>query len=212
MSIFHYFSSDSDKRSRFIFNTIASIYQKIDFSTSSHYLYAVAYINSEVGIAGKSVLDVGTGTGDWAAMFAKFGATEIHGVDFAKKMVSNGNIKHSTVNFSLGNAENLANFKDNSFDIVTASFVVHGVKQSKRAKILGEMARISKSHIILHDFLGKTPLFIKLLEFLEQSDYKHFKTNIKTELENLFSNATAFKIKKGTGIYISNLQNAGANY
>lgn len=202
MSIFHYFSSNQDKRALFIFNTIASIYQKIDFSNSSHYLNAITYINTKIDISDKSILDIGTGTGDWAAMFKQFGAKEIHGVDFAKKMIKKGKVKHPNVKFEIANAELLTSYSDNSFDITTASFVIHGVTKDRRAKILSEMCRISKSHVILHDFLGKTPPFIKLLEFLEQSDYKSFKINIINELKEHFSDVSSFQVKDGTGIYI----------
>ena len=115
-------------------------------------------------------------------------------------MIEKGRIKHPKVKFSTGNAESLTNFTDNSFDITTASFVIHGVTKDRRAKMLSEMCRISKSYVILHDFMGKTPLFIKTLEFLEQSDYKNFKKNILNELNKYFSEITTCQIK--TGIYI----------
>lgn len=202
MSLFHYFSSNPDKRARFIFNAIAPFYRKIDFSKSSHYLNAISHIDNEIGISHKSVLDVGTGTGDWGAMFNQFGAIKIHGVDFSEKMIQKGRNKHTGVEFSMGNAESLTNYADKSFDIVTASFVIHGVKKDRRLKILSEMSRISKSYIILHDFIGKTPAFIKILEFLEQSDYKHFKKNISNELNQYLTEISTTKIKEGTGVYI----------
>ena len=202
MSIFHYFSKDADKRARFVFNFIAGFYKKIDFSGSSHYLNATSLVNDKVGVNGKTILDVGTGTGDWGAMFSQYEAGKIVGVDFAEKMVANARSKHKNIEFKLGNAEDLSSFEDDAFDIVTASFVVHGVKHEKRAKMLAEMRRVAKSHVVLHDFLGDTPLFIKILEFLEQSDYLSFKKNIIEELKLHFTKVETFQIKKGTGLYI----------
>lgn len=202
MSIFHYFSGDRNKRAQFIFNTIASFYNKIDFVNSTHYKNAIAYIDNEVGISNKSVLDIGTGTGDWGAMFISKGAKKVKGIDFAKKMIEKGKIKNPKIEFQLGNAEDLVNHADKSFDIVTASFVVHGVPQNERALMLSEMHRISRSHVILHDFLGSTPSFIQFLELMERSDYKNFKKYITKELQVYFRNVRDYKIKPGTGIYI----------
>lgn len=202
MSILHYFSSDKNKKARFIFNSIAAVYKKIDFINSTHYANAIAFVNKEIDISNKSVLDIGTGTGDWGAMFLNNDAKKVVGIDFAEKMIENGKTKNPKIEFQLGNAEDLANIADNSFNIVTASFVVHGADRSKRDKMISEMHRIAKSHVILHDFLDTTPHFIRLLEFLEQSDYKHFKKHIITELGIYFEKINSHKIKKGTGIYI----------
>lgn len=193
----------SGKWAQFIFNFIAPVYRKIDFINSIHYQNSIAFVNHEIGIKQKRILDIGTGTGDWAAMFQFYHASEIYGVDFALKMIEMGEKKNPSVKFSWADAENLSQFDDNSFDIVTASFVLHGVKYNRRQKIISEMKRVSRKHIVLHDFIGETPRIVQFLEFLERSDYKNFKKSIVSELKQHFSKVIIEKIKEGTGIYLA---------
>jgi len=203
MSVFDYFSKDANKRAKFMFGAIAPIYAKVDPHLVSGYQKTIEILAEEIGISGKSVLDIGTGTGAWAMKFLQSGATEVHGVDLSPKMHKVSKEKHPEIVFSIGDAEDLKAFKSNSFDIVTASFVVHGVKADRRKKMLSEMKRISKKQVVIHDFVGKTPLFIRFLEFIEKSDYKNFKKNICKELQTEFLKTKKIQADHGSGLYIS---------
>ena len=202
MSIFHYFSEDPNKRAKFIFNLIAPVYNYIDTLLQSSYLEAIDVLSDELEIENKTVLDIGTGTGAWAVKFEQKKAKQITGVDFSDKMLNVSQKKHQTIHFLKANAEDLTQIKDNTYDIVTASYVLHGVKEDRRNIILSEMKRVSKNYVVLHDFMGTTPYFIRFLEFMEKSDYKFFKKNITNELQNLFTNYKAIEIKGGSGLYI----------
>ena len=203
MSIFHYFSQDANKRAKFIFNLIAPIYAKADSALQNNYKESIKIVNSEINIENKSVLDIGTGTGAWAAMFLKHQAKAVTGIDLANKMLVESRKKNPQIYFQIGDAEDLYDFKDNSFDIVTASYVIHGVKADRRARIISEMKRVSKQHVVIHDFSGETPLFVRFLEFMEKSDYKNFKKNICNELKVYFSNSKKINSDNGTGIYFA---------
>lgn len=203
MGLQHYFSSDPDKRARFIFNFIAHVYGFMSPSLERNFAHSMNAVEKHILVNGQSVMDIGTGTGAWAANFKNRGASQVMGVDFAQKMLLEAKINYPAMQFVQGNAENLEQFADNSFDIVTASFVLHGVKEQKRANILREMRRVSRKHIVIHDFIGKTPLFIRFLEFMERSDYKFFKENFCKELKLHFINTQRIPIKFGTGIYIA---------
>jgi len=203
MGLLHYFSSDPDKRARFIFNFIAPIYGYLGTSLERNFVLSMQAVEKHIVVDGKAVMDLGTGTGAWAANFKQRGAMQVTGVDFAGKMLDEAKNNYPKLDFVEGDAENLEQFADNSFDIVTASFVLHGVKEHKRANILREMRRVSRKHIVIHDFIGKTPLFIRLLEFMERSDYKFFKENFCKELKLHFSKAKKISTKSGTGIYIA---------
>ena len=205
MSITHYFSRNPDKRAKFIFNFIAPLYGKLDKKLQEGFRASSVVLDKEIMIAGKSVLDIGAGTGAWGAAINKLGASKVHGVDFSEKMLNQAKKNHPNINFSLADAEDLSGFTDNSFDIVTASFVLHGVKYKKRKKMLDEMKRISKKHIVLHDFIGKTPLFIRFLEFLENSDYKNFKKNFCKELQEKFPKTKKIPSRYGSGLYIAEI-------
>jgi len=186
-----------------MFNLIAPIYGQVDDTLVKNYSNSIDLLDDEIGIEGKSVLDIGTGTGAWASMFLKKKATYVHGVDFSNNMLIESKKKYPEIEFSIGNAENLYEIKDNSFDIVTASYVVHGVKANRRAQILSEMKRISKKHVIVHDFNGRTPLFGRFLEFIEKSDYKNFKKNFCDEFKQFFKETKKVPSVNGSGLYIA---------
>lgn len=203
MSILHYFSKDANKRAKFMFGLIAPIYAQVDPHLVKGYQKTIQKLDDEISIEGKTVLDIGTGTGAWAMKFLQSNAAKVHGVDLSPKMYIVSKEKHPEIEFSIGDAEDLKEFADNSFDIVTASFVVHGVKANRREKMLSEMKRVSKEYVVLHDFIGKTPLFVRFLEFMEKSDYKNFKKNICKELQAKFTKIMKIESDLGSGLYIA---------
>ena len=206
MSIFNYFSKDPDKRAHFIFNLISGIYGKADRNLSIGFWESTKTLEKLISIKNKTVLDIGCGSGAWSANFLRIGAKKVNGVDFVKKMVLQAQKKHPDIEFSIGNAEGLKQFKDNSFDIVTASYVLHGMKIEQRESVLLEMKRISKRHIVIHDFIGKTPYFVRFLEFMEQSDYIFFKKNFNSEMKTYFINTTKTATRYGSGLYIGEIE------
>ncbi len=198
------FSKNPHKRAKSIFNLIAPIYSVLDSYVKKGFRRAIDNIQNEIEITGKSVLDVGTGPGAWAALFKEHGAAKVHGVDFAKKMIKKANKRYApAITFSVGDGENLSEFEDNSFDIVTASFVLHGVKEDTRRVMLSEMKRISKQYVIINDYFGKTPAVARFLEYLEKSDYHHFKVNFCNELNSQFPNVKKEKASFGTSVYFA---------
>jgi len=202
MGLRHYFSKDEDKRAKFVFNLIAPVYGKIDKAVSEEYRKVSAIINNEIPLKNKSILDVGTGTGSWLAALSLYKPALSYGIDFSKKMLEQGKMNHPQLEFQLIDGENLKDFSDESFDIVTASYVLHGMKQDKRIQLLKEMKRVSKKHVIIHDFYGKTHFIIKLLEFFERSDYINFKKDFSNELESVFEQIKIIKLESGNAIYI----------
>jgi len=205
MGIKHYFSNDPDKRARFIFNFIAPFYGYMGSSLERNFEHSMNAVDKHISVDAKSVIDIGTGSGAWAANFKSRGASQVMGVDFSDKMLIEAKNNYPNIEFVQGDAENLEQFAADSFDIVTASFVLHGVKEHKRANMLREMHRVSRKHVVIHDFIGKTPLFIRFLEFMERSDYKFFKWNFCKELQAHFSKAQRIPTKFGTGIYIAEI-------
>jgi ubiquinone/menaquinone biosynthesis C-methylase UbiE len=205
MSILDYFSKDANKRAQFMFGSIAPIYAKVDHSLIKGYEKSIEIVNIEVGIKGKTVLDIGTGTGAWAMKFVQKGAAKVFGIDLSEKILKTGKEKHPEIQFSIGDAEDLKGFADDSVDIVTASFVIHGVKADRREKMLIEMKRVAKEAIVIHDFVGKTHFFIRFLEFIEKSDYKNFKKQFCIELKQHFIQTKRMISEHGSGIYVGRL-------
>jgi ubiquinone/menaquinone biosynthesis C-methylase UbiE len=205
MSILNYFSKDPNKRARFIFNFIAPLYSIIDRMLKKNFNAAGEIVKKELVLTDKTVLDLGCGTGAWGSLLKSKGAFSVSGIDLAENMVKSAKKKHPNISFTIGNIEALNEIADNSFDIVTTSFVMHGVKVDHRKKILQEMIRITKKNIIIHDFIGETPWTIAILEFLEKSDYKNFKVNFVSELEAFCSKVKLISAKKGSGVYLAEI-------
>ena len=95
----------------------------------------------------KRILDVATGTADFAIAAAKLLSAQITGIDISKKMLEIGKKKikrkrlEKQIKLQLADSENLP-FKNNSFDAITAGF---GVRNFENLKLgLSEMLRLVK--------------------------------------------------------------------
>jgi ubiquinone/menaquinone biosynthesis C-methylase UbiE len=195
--------TDSVERHRFIFDVISPVYASLDKIVKKGHRKAIENVLSVVDLKGKTVLDVGTGAAAWGALFMENGA-QVHGVDFAKRMVKQAQkLYGDKMTFSKANAMDLHQFEDNSFDIVTASFVLHGFSYEKRNRILKEMHRVTKNLIVVNDYFGPTPALGRFLEFMEGSDYKNFKKNFVQELKALFPEMMACKADSGQAVYFA---------
>ncbi len=194
-------SRDPVKRHKSIFNLIAPVYDALDNVVKSGFKKTIENVLSVVDVKNKTVLDIGTGAAAWGAMLMENGA-KVHGVDFAPFMIAKARKRYGDkMTFSIGNGMNLEQFDDNSFDIVTASFVLHGFAYEKRMLILKEMHRITKNLVIINDYHGKTPFIGQFLEFLEGSDYINFKKHFPDELKSLFPHTMACKAGEGQAVY-----------
>ncbi|RUA18975.1 MAG: hypothetical protein DSY83_01170, partial [Flavobacteriia bacterium] len=97
--------------------------------------------------AGKTILDIATGTGDLAIALAPTGAEKIIGLDLSPGMLEVGKEKVSrkklqdTIEMVVGDSENLP-FEDNSFDAVTVAFGVRNFENLEKG--LEEIRRVLK--------------------------------------------------------------------
>lgn len=93
----------------------------------------------------EKILDVATGTADFAIAASKLSSAQIIGIDIAEKMLEIGKEKikrkglEKQIKLQLADSENLP-FKNNSFDAITAGF---GVRNFENLKLgLSEMRRV----------------------------------------------------------------------
>ena len=100
----------------------------------------------------KEILDVATGTGDFAIAAAKFTNANITAIDISKNMLNVG-IKKSfnkklenRITFKEADAENLS-FSNNKFDAVTAGFGVRNFENLNKG--LNEIYRVLSKEGIL---------------------------------------------------------------
>ncbi len=95
----------------------------------------------------KTILDIATGTGDFAIEALKLNPSKIVGVDISKGMLAKGKIKikklkaEDIITLEYGDSENLP-FEDDSFDAITVGFGVRNFENLEKG--LGEMLRVVK--------------------------------------------------------------------
>ena len=105
----------------------------------------------------ESILDIATGTGDFAIMLATLKPKKIVGLDLSKGMLDVGIKKvkdkklDGLIEMVLGDSENLP-FQDNSFDAVTVGFGVRNFENLDKG--LQEILRVLKPNGI---FLSNIP-------------------------------------------------------
>ena len=110
------------------------------------------------------VLDLGCGDGTTAIPEAKLGA-DVLGVDIAKNLVEAGNnrVKHeglSNISFQEGDATNLSELKDQSFDLVVSIF--GAMFAPKPYDVAKEMVRVTKpgGRIVMGNWIPGDPTLV----------------------------------------------------
>jgi len=126
----------------------------------------------------KSILDVGAGSGFFSYYFEKeFDTTAL---DFSQSMLEINPCQKKI----LGDAENLP-FKDNSFDIVFCSNLLHHLENPQKA--VNEMKRVSKKYIVLSE-PNRNNLLMLLFGLLKKEERALLRFSIK-HLNQLIQNS-----------------------
>ena len=130
-----------------MFNNISANYDFLNhfLSLGIDHLWRKKAIKQLKNLEVKKVIDIATGTGDFAIASLKLNPDEVIGVDIssgmlevgAKKMKNKGYDK--TIKMILGDSENLA-FEDNYFDALTVGFGVRNFENLEKG--LSEMLRV----------------------------------------------------------------------
>jgi demethylmenaquinone methyltransferase / 2-methoxy-6-polyprenyl-1,4-benzoquinol methylase len=95
----------------------------------------------------KQILDIATGTGDFAIAALKLNPIKVTGIDISEGMLNVGKEKikekglESVIELKLGDSENLE-FEDNTFDAYTVGFGVRNFENLEKG--LAEMLRVLK--------------------------------------------------------------------
>lgn len=116
----------------------------------------------------KIILDIASGTGDFAIEASSLQPNTIYGVDISEGMLEVGRKKvkakklDNVIEMQLGDSENLS-FEDNFFDAVTVAF---GVRNYENLKLgLTEMLRVMKpgGHVVIIEFSKPNKFPVKQL-------------------------------------------------
>ena len=116
----------------------------------------------------KTILDIATGTGDFAVSAAKYTDAKITGIDISQGMLNVGREKikkknlNNRISLQLADSESLP-FNDNTFDAITAGFGVRNFENLNKG--LSEMKRVLNNDGIVVILEPSTPKYFPLKQF-----------------------------------------------
>lgn len=189
---------------KIIFSIISVIYRLFFGPTSKKYIKLVKENLSLLGDpAKKTVLDIGCGTGAFTFALAQHGfnttGTDISGAMMRKAREKNLICVKGDITAGLP-------FDDNSFDIVCAAFVAHGLRHNYRMKVYEEARRIARDKVVFHEYNKALPalpiLIIEILEILIGGDFFNFRKHAVEEMETVFSSVREETVTKSNSWYI----------
>jgi len=190
-----------------IFNVIAPVYNW--FFTRQVRAYRSLIAQNErlftIPNAGR-VLDLGCGTGAFLFCLDEMGYKAV-GVDFSPSMLRAA--KKSTagkfIELVHGDVTQGLDFPDKSFDLVLASYVLHGVSSGLRERFYAEASRLSKGQVLFHDYNKNRRILTDIIEWAERGDYFEFVRHGEDEMRAYFQSVERIDVGIQTAVYICSL-------
>ena len=165
------YNSSEDKKTQItqMFNNIAKYYDFLNHSLSfgMDHMWrktAIRYLKNNP----QYILDIATGTGDFAISASKYTQANITGIDISQGMLDVGIEKirrrglANRIQLQLADSENLL-FNDNSYDAITAGFGVRNFEDLNKG--LSEMYRTLKEEGIVAILEPSEPTSFPLKQF-----------------------------------------------
>ncbi len=126
--------SDYDKENR------AKKYLLTDESYRKKLFIGPTYLNLLGNTKGKSIVDIGCGSGFSSRLIKKSGAKSVTGIDKSKKQIFLANEiekkEKYNINYLVGNIASTSFFSNNKFDIAGAELLLHNAKTKKELFIM----------------------------------------------------------------------------
>lgn len=176
----------SKKEHHLLFNFIAPIYGVFYKSQKKSYKKILAKMQNDFDWTRfETILDVGCGTGALCSALNEAGM-KVTGIDPAEKMLAIGKHKKENVEieFRCENVLEGLSFDSDSFDLSICSYVAHGLSPDKRKRMYGEMNRVTRSYVIIHDYNDKRSPLTTFVEWMEGGDYFYFIKEAEIEMKN----------------------------
>lgn len=146
------YNTDKSKKEEVaqMFNNISGRYDFLNhfLSLGIDHIWRRKAVNTLREIQPKRILDLATGTGDFAIALLKLNPTQIIGMDISSGMLEVGKNKMKAkqvshiIDMQLGDSENMP-FEDGYFDAITVGFGVRNYEHLEKG--LTEMLRVTRS-------------------------------------------------------------------
>jgi demethylmenaquinone methyltransferase / 2-methoxy-6-polyprenyl-1,4-benzoquinol methylase len=146
------YNTDKSKKEEVaqMFNNISARYDFLNhfLSLGIDHIWRRKAVNTLREIQPKRILDLATGTGDFAIALLKLNPTQIIGMDISSGMLEVGKNKMKAkqvshiIDMQLGDSENMP-FEDGYFDAITVGFGVRNYEHLEKG--LTEMLRVTRS-------------------------------------------------------------------
>ena len=152
---------------------------------------------------GENILDIGCGTGAFTLALQTAGL-KVTGVDISPAMMRTAG-RHG---LNCVEADILSGlpFEDDSFSIVCAAYVAHGMKKRYRTQLLKEAKRVASKTVIIHDYNRHLPampvLIIEILETIIGGDFFGFRKSGLREMQSIFREVSEYQVSKSNSWYI----------
>ena len=194
-----------------LFNKIAPIYGWFFRSQKKKYYRLIKRFKKTLDLPNDTTfLDIGCGTGAFCQALSAHGF-DATGLDASKSMLKTAKKKTDLSADRLINADATETlpFKDDSFDVVFASYVAHGLNAENRHKLYQNMQRLAKKYVILHDYNETKRIAVSIVETLERGYYFEFIKRVKHELNTCennqqpcFESVDIYRVNKHASWYV----------
>lgn len=133
-----------NKNKKTFFNTVVAILRKYYFARAF-----AKFIAKNYDITGKSICEIGVGSGLTLQYLKRFGADKCTGIDYSKEAIEWTKKENPDCEFILGDAFNLSNIPEKSFDLVySLGFLEHYTKDEQE-KLINEQKRIARDCVFI---------------------------------------------------------------
>ena len=191
-----------------LFNRIAPVYGMFFENQKRGYGF-VPTLMVEMGIMRQmNILDVGCGTGALASVLRDEGF-RVTGTDPSKEMlnIAKWKTRGQSIPFVPLVQKGKLPFEDKTFDVVIASYVLHGLKKEARLLLYSEMQRVARKKVIIHDYNKNRSLPISIIEWLEGGDYFNFIHLAEQEMKEIFTAVEVHDVGKRAAWYVLSVEN-----
>lgn len=158
------------RKAKRIFNLASQIYPIIERNLSPQYKDALEKLKLSPKL---SVIDFATGSGMLAGSFAERGH-QVTGIDFSAKLLDRAAKLHPNIEFIYQDLFELDPASYQQFDIVSMSYLLHGLSPGLRKIVLHKAVKIAKQYVLIFDHGRSGNWIVDFVEILEGSYYKQF--------------------------------------